>query len=51
MKINIKALKQLIKEEREKNRSPLLAKPPTMDDIRKMVSEVLEKMVGENDKV
>ena len=49
MKIDIKALKHLIKEEREKNKSPLLAKPPSMDDIKDMVSEVLEEMVGEND--
>ena len=47
MKLDVKLLKQLIKEEREK--SPLVAKPPTIDDIKAMGSEVLDEMVGEND--
>tara|TARA_Y100000310_G_scaffold318078_1_gene371712 strand:+ start:725 stop:880 length:156 start_codon:yes stop_codon:yes gene_type:complete len=50
MKIDIKYLKELIKEQQKENKSVLLVKPPNMDDIKKMVSEVLEEMVGENDK-
>ena len=50
MKLDIKLLRQLIKEEQEKNVSPLLSKPPTMEDIKTMVSEVLDEMAGENDK-
>ena len=44
MKLDVKLLKQLIKEEQEKNTSPLLSKPPTMEDIKTMVSEVLDEI-------
>jgi len=50
MNIDIKYLKELIKEQQKENKSVLLVKPPNMNDIKKMVSEVLEEMVGENDK-
>jgi len=50
MNIDIKYLKELIREERKKEEPVLLVKPPNMQDIKELVSEVLEEMVGENDK-
>lgn len=50
MKLNIEELKKLIKEEQEKrSNSYLLAKPPTLSDIEKMVSEVLEEMISKDE--
>ena len=50
MNIDIKYLKELIREERKIEEPVLLSKPPNMQDIKELVSEVLEEMVGENDK-
>lgn len=50
MKLKIEELKKLIKEEQEKRSSSyLLAKPPTLSDIEKMVSEVLEEMISKDE--
>jgi len=50
MKLKIEELKKLIKEEQEKRASSyLLAKPPTLSDIEKMVSEVLEEMISKDE--
>ena len=51
MKIDVKYLKELIKEAKEQNTPILLAKPFSMKDIKTVVSEVLEEMVGKNDKI
>ena len=51
MKIDVTYLKELIKEEKEQKAPILLAKPFSMKDIKTVVSEVLEEMVGKNDKV
>ena len=51
MNIDVKYLKELIKEEKEKNIPILLSKPFSMKDIKAVVSEVLEEMVGKNDKI
>jgi|TARA_Y100000310_G_scaffold199869_1_gene199894 hypothetical protein len=51
MKIDVTYLKKLIKEAKEQNPPILLAKPFSMKDIKTVVSEVLEEMVGKNDKV
>jgi len=51
MKLNLEELKKLIKEEQEKRSSSfLLAKPPALKDIEKMVAEVLEEMTGQDGK-
>ena len=51
MKIDVKYLKELIKEAKEQNTPILLATPFSMKDIKTVVSEVLEEMVGKNDKI
>jgi|TARA_Y100000385_G_C13009215_1_gene600866 hypothetical protein len=50
MKIDIKYLKELIRENMNSQKSVLLARPPDLNYIKGLVSEVLEEMVGENDK-
>ena len=51
MKIDVKYLKELIKEAKEQNTPILLAKPFSMKDIKTVVSEVLGEMAGKNDKI
>ena len=47
----LKLIRNVIKEEKEQSPPILLAKPFSMKDIKTVVSEVLEEMVGKNDKV